>query len=109
MLLPFIEGGTIKANNFVRCPQIVMSRKAKFNFINILTQNARGIKSSKRINELSDQILKHNTFALCIQETWKQGDSIELSNDCTFLLHGIPQKVDTGRRGKGGVGIDSTS
>ena len=68
MLLPFIEGGTIKANNTVRCrePQIVMSRKAKFNFINILTQNARGIKSAKRIDELSDQMLKHNTFALCL-------------------------------------------
>ena len=35
----------------------------------------------------------------------EKGDSIELSNDCTFLLHGIPQEVDTGRRGKGGVGI----
>ena len=74
MLLPFIEGGTIKANNTVRCrePQIVMSRKAKFNFINILTQNARGIKSVKRIDELSDQMLKQNTFALCIQETWRK-------------------------------------
>ena len=82
-----------------------MPRKAKFNFINILTQNTRGLKTTKRISELSEQIIKHNTFALCIQETWRKGDSIELCNDCTYLLHGLPPETDTGRRGKGGVGI----
>eukprot|EP00111_Clytia_hemisphaerica_P017993 TCONS_00053260-protein len=82
-----------------------MPTVANFNFINILTQNTRGIKSPKRIHELSGKMNKHNTFALCIQETWRSGDSIETINDCTFLLHGLPRELNTSRRGQGGVGI----
>ena len=49
--------------------------------------------------------VKAEHFCSLYSGDMEKGDSIELSNDCTFLLHGIPQEVDTGRRGKGGVGI----
>lgn len=83
-----------------------MPQKAKnFNFLNIVTQNARGLKNNLRIHEISTQILKQKLFAICLQETWRNGDDMFTDSDCTFILHGIDRKDDTSRRGKGGVGI----
>ena len=45
-------------------PSIGMPPKAKnFNFLNILSQNTRGLKTNNRIHELSTQINEHRTFA----------------------------------------------
>ena len=43
----------------------------KFKTLNIILQNARGLKTNHRINEISSQIKKQGLFAVCLQETWK--------------------------------------
>jgi len=73
--------------------------------LSIITQNARGLKSDQRINEVSTQIKKQGLFAVCLQETWKHGTDTVLENDCMFILHGYNSVEDTSKRGKGGVGI----
>eukprot|EP00111_Clytia_hemisphaerica_P012731 TCONS_00037465-protein len=82
-----------------------MPKAKKFKHLNIITQNVRGLKSAERIYELSTQIKRQNTFALCVQESWRSGKSIELVNDCTFLLHGLNESDNKSKRGQGGVGI----
>ena len=77
----------------------------KFNFINIVTQNAHGIKSTNRIHELTTQINSKKLFAVCLQETWRNGDAVMNKNWCRFLLHELSSEIDTSRRGKEGVGI----
>ena len=77
----------------------------KFKTLNIVTQNARGLKSDQRINEVSTQIIKQGLFAVCLQETWKHGTDNFIDNNCLFILHGYTPTEDTSRRGKGGVGI----
>ena len=83
-----------------------MPKKAKkFKQLNFITQNARGIKTTERVYELSTQIKRQDTFALCLQETWKSGKSVEIVNDCTFLLNGLDASDNKSKRGQGGVGI----
>ena len=81
------------------------NRAEKFKHLNIVTQNVRGIKTTERIFELSKQVKLQNTFALCLQESWKSEQSVEIVNDCTFLLHGLKESENTSKRGQGGVGI----
>ena len=83
-----------------------MPNKAKnFNYLNIITQNAHGMKTNHRIHEISSQIHQNKLFAVCLQETWKNGDDTFIENECTFILHGIDRNDDNSRRGKGGVAI----
>jgi len=77
----------------------------QFYSLNFVTQNARGIKNNHRTHEISTQILTHKLFAVCLQETWRNGEDMFIENDCTFILNGIVRNVDNSRRGKGGVGI----
>jgi len=51
------------------------NKLTKFKQINIVSQNARS------------QIDIQNIFAVCLQETWRNSTSIELYNDCIFILH----------------------
>ena len=90
----------------VASPSFEMPPKAKqFNSLNFITQNARGIKNNDRIHEISAQVITHKLFAVCLQETWRNGEDIFIENDCTFILNGIDRNADNSRRGKGGVGI----
>ena len=106
--LPHSEFGHFEVVNRrgVASPSIEMPPKAKtFNFLNIVTQNAHGLKSDDRINEITTQVFENNIFAICLQETWRTGDDLFVEKNCTFILHGLDQNSVTCRLGKEGVGI----
>ena len=80
-------------------------RTAKKNTVQILSQNARGLKSVDRIEELTTSMNERGVFATCIQETWRTGSEVLDINSCKLILNGLSKKQQTCRRGSQGVGI----
>ena len=48
----------------------------KKNFVRIVSQNALGIKSEERIEELTAIMKEREIFATCLQETWRTGSEV---------------------------------
>ena len=74
-------------------------------YITITSQNVRGLKSSSRLYELDSLFKSRKLFAVCIQETWKNGHTVTEYDNHTLILNGLDSNADKSRRGKEGVGI----
>ena len=82
-----------------------VSLKAKRNTIEaIVSQNVRGLKSDARLEELFASILRHDTFAACLQETWRCGNET-LENGSCRLIHAGLDADEQSTRGSQGVAI----
>ena len=81
------------------------AKNKKLNTANFVTQNVRGLKSCERFEELVHAIQSGNTFAACIQETWRTGAEILELNQCRILLSGLAPDANVSKRGSQGVGI----
>ena len=71
----------------------------------IISQNTRGLKSDNKIIELCNAIKYRNVFAVCLQETWRTGNSNLEHEGCVILNSGLDPSVVKCRRGEQGVGI----
>lgn len=81
-------------------------RRAKKNrhFIEcIVSQNARGLKTDDRVQELFAALKMRNLFAVCLQETWRTGCDLLEVGECRLILAGLNSMKS--RRGEQGVGI----
>ena len=61
-------------------------------YVSILSQNLRGSNSAKEA-ELILRLKERQIWAACLQETWKQGDSVHKNEGFTFLEHGLAEKI----------------
>ncbi|XP_066932661.1 craniofacial development protein 2-like [Clytia hemisphaerica] len=88
-----------------RTATLTHTRKAlKRNIVQILSQNALGLKSDDRINEITLMLHKRNIFICCIQETWRTGpENLDGNYGYKLLLSG--KEIQTNNRGSLGVGI----
>jgi len=82
-----------------------MSYQAQRKDLTIISQNARGLKSNDKFQELFGLIKEKELFAVCVQETWRKGNAILEQHGCLLLTNGIDEGVPTCRRGKEGVAI----
>ena len=97
-----------------QAPSLAVSRatrlqphKAKKHHIieSIVSQNARGLKTDDRVQDLLSTLERRKIFAACIQETWRTGrTTLELKQSRLFLAGLEPNQVRS-RRGEQGVGI----
>ena len=80
------------------------TRTSKKNTVRIISQNARGLKTDERIEELTTSMNKRDIFATCLQETWRAGDEMFDVNNFKFILSGL-NRDEQSSRGSQGVGI----
>ena len=63
--------------------------KMKQHKVSIVSQNARGLKSDERLEELFLSMEKRKVFASCIQETWRTGMEILEHGQCKLITGGL--------------------
>ena len=80
------------------------ARKSKKNFVRIISQNARGLKSDERLEELTTSMKARDIFAICLQETWRSDNETFDLNGYKFVLAGLKREIQSSR-GSQGVGI----
>ena len=73
--------------------------------VQIYSQNARGIKTDTRLEELFAAMLKRNVLAVCLQETWRNGTELLDHGNCKLISTGIEKANQLGNRGSEGVAI----
>jgi len=79
--------------------------KARNYDIRIASQNARGLKTDDKIHELSTSMTQRGFFAVCIQETWRNGvESIDHEGN-RFIFNGLEKHLHRSCRGEQGVAI----
>ena len=69
--------------------------------INILSQNAQGLKDSSKLEHLIDVMKQRNIDVTFDQETWLEGDFIKIINDYRMIHHGLAKM--SSNRGERGV------
>ena len=78
---------------------------ARKSTIRLVSQNARGLKSEEKMEELTLSMKARGIFASCIQETWRSGkDTVDI-NQCKLVFAGLDVKEQRSNRGSQGVGI----
>jgi len=93
------SGDVSRASTLNRPP-----RKAyKKSTVRIVSQNARGLKSDERIEEITRCMYDRDIFATFVQATWRTGNEVLDINSHKLILSGLPQQTCT--RGSQGVGI----
>ena len=70
--------------------------------IDIMSQTLRGFKEDKA-EEIILRMVERNVLAVCLQETWRIGDSTWENGGLTFIHHGLSEKPC--KRGALGVAI----
>jgi len=79
--------------------------KARNYDIRIASQNARGLKTDDKIHELSTSMTQRGFFAVCKQETWRNGvESIDHEGN-RFIFNGLEKHLHRSCRGEQGVAI----
>ena len=71
--------------------------------IELYGQNARGLKTDDKLEELRGVAAKRKAYAVGVQETWRIGQETLDSRDWKFVTQGKAER--TCNRGSGGVGI----
>ena len=79
--------------------------KARNIDVHIISQNARGLKTDDKIQELSTTIKSRGYFAICIQETWRNGIEDIEHNGNRFIFNGLDKNSTKSRRGEQSVAI----
>ena len=59
--------------------------------VDIMSQNLRGFKEDKE-EEIILRMVERNLWAVCLQETWRIGDSTWENGGLTFIHHGLSEK-----------------
>ena len=80
-------------------------RPNRRHYLNIVTQNLRGLKTEERVAEMCHAMGSRNIFAACVQETWRTGREQLEHCQTTLLLSGLGSGDGRGNRGSQGVGI----
>ena len=80
-------------------------RPNRRHYLNIVTQNLRGLKTEERVAEMCHEMGSRNIFAACVQETWRTGREQLEHCQATLLLSGLGSGDGRGNRGSQGVGI----
>ena len=83
--------------------------KKKFKYETIVSQNLLGLKSDARVEELFYILKKRNLFAICLQETWREGIETLENENCLLLLSGLKKDEMKSKRGERGVGLALSS
>ena len=81
------------------------NRKKNIKKVQIISQNVRGIKSETRLEELFNVIAKRNALAVCLQETWRNGNELLEHGQFKLISSGLEKSLQAGKRGSQGVAI----
>ena len=65
------------------------NRKKNIKKVQIISQNVRGIKSETRLEELFNVIAKRNALAVCLQETWRNGNDLLEQGQFKLISSGL--------------------
>ena len=78
----------------------------KKNSVQIVSQNAHGLKSNERIKEItkSKTLKDRDIFTTCLQERWRVGEEVFDINNSKFILYCLNQ-ADQSLTGSQGVGF----
>ena len=64
-------------------------RPNRRHYLNIVTQNLRGLKTEECVAEMCHAMGSRNIFAACVQETWRTGREQLEHCQATLLLSGL--------------------
>ena len=82
-----------------------MAKDKKDKRVEILSQNARGIKTDGRLEELFAVMATSKAIAVCLQETWRHGNEVLEHGQFRMITAGLDQTLLKGKRGSQGVAI----
>ena len=71
----------------------------------MLSQNVRGMKNDTRIDILLNVMKERNAIAMCVQETWRNGNELLEHGSFKIISNGLDNNVQLGKRGSQGVAI----
>ena len=80
-----------------------MGTQLRKSCILLLSHNCRGLTKDEQVEEFDSWLKSRGAYAVCLQETWKVGNTSEEHNGDLILNPGPPEKLCN--RGSFGVAI----